>query len=319
MRKVLGLMAIMVLMAFGACMSEIESDLEKAIERDDAFLVSFLERNNINAIETPLGYYYRKDISNDTGNQIVNNDIVGLYYEIKTLDGQLIDSYLDESKAPRIFAHSEGGLVPRAMNFAAGLAKEGETFTLFVPSYLAYQEYSFQNLILPNSNLEIKVKFVATYSEEEIKDMEEQMILDYLEANNLTGFEKTEEGLFVKTISSGDEGQPLATDGNVVSFTYQLFQLGETQTLAQATDATNPFQISLGGASNLKFLNLSFKGLSRNSELEVISPSHLAFGTPTQVFPFQIRRDLFNKSYIVTSARPFEPVYFKTKVVNVRQ
>lgn len=319
MRKVLGLLAMTALMAFGACMSDIESELEKAIERDDKFLTSFLERNNINAIETPLGYYYRKDISNDTGNQIVNNDIVGVYYEIKTLDGQLVDTYLDESKAPRIFAHSEGGLVPRAMNFAAGLAKEGETFTLYVPSYLAYQEYSFQNLILPNSNLEVKVKFVTTYSEDEIKELEEQMILDYLETNNLTGFEKTAEGLYVKTIKSGDEGQPEAVDGNVISFTYQLFQLGEAQTLAQANDAANPFQISLGNASNLKFLNLSFKGLSRNSEIEVISPSHLAFGTPTQVFPFQIRRDLFTKSYIATSARPFEPVYFKTKVVNVRQ
>lgn len=319
MRKVLGLLAITALMAFGACMSDIESELEKAIERDDKFLTSFLERNNINAIETPLGYYYRKDISNDTGNQIVNNDIVGVYYEIKTLDGQLVDAYLDESKAPRIFAHSEGGLVPRAMNFAAGLAKEGETFTLYVPSYLAYQEYSFQNLILPNSNLEIKVKFVTTYSEDEIKELEEQMILDYLETNNLTGFERTTEGLYVKTIKPGDEGQPEAVDGNVISFTYQLFQLGEAQTLAQANDATNPFQISLGNPSNLEFLNLSFKGLSRNSEIEVISPSHLAFGTPTQVFPFQIRRDLFTKSYIATSARPFEPVYFKTKVINVRQ
>ena len=126
-----------------SCLSNQESDFEKIVSRDTRLLKAYLERNNIDAIENPLGYFYQKRESNDVGNQIVNKDILGIYYEIKTIDGQLIDSYLDESKPPRIFLHDEGGLIPRVMNFSAGLAKEGETFVIYAPSYLAYQEYSF--------------------------------------------------------------------------------------------------------------------------------------------------------------------------------
>jgi FKBP-type peptidyl-prolyl cis-trans isomerase 2 len=317
MRKVLGFLVVLITLSLGACFPGLESELEKAIERDDRLVKEFLERNNIQAIETPLGYYYMKEVAASTSNQIVNNDIVGVYYEIRTINGQLIESYLDESKEPKIFKHSEGGLVPRAINFAAGLAKEGEIFTLYVPSYLGYQEYSYQQLILPNSNLEIRIKYAKIYSEEEIKEKEEELILKYIEEKELTGFERTEEGLYIKIVSTPNEGTP-AEDGDIVGFTFTLNQLGENQPVAEGTNASNPTQISLGSESNLDFLNLSMKGLTNNTEFEVLVPSHLAFGVSTQVFPFQIRRDLFQKAYIPQVARPFEPLFFKAKIVNIR-
>jgi len=317
MRKVLGFLVVLTTLSFGACFPGLESDLEKAIERDDRLLKEFLERKNIQAIETPLGYYYVKEVTASTSNQIVNNDIVGVYYEIRTIDGQLIESYLDESKDPKIFKHSEGGLVPRAMNFAAGLAKEGEIFTLYVPSYLGYQEYTYQQLILPNSNLEIRIKYAKTYSEEEIKEREEELILKYIEEKELTGFERTEEGMYIKIVSSTNEGTP-AEDGDIVGFTFTLNQLGENQSIAEGTNAANPTQISLGSESNLDFLNLTMEGLTNNTEFEALVPSHLAFGVSTQVFPFQIRRDLFQKGFIPQIARPFEPLFFKAKIVEIK-
>ncbi|MFD2200279.1 FKBP-type peptidyl-prolyl cis-trans isomerase [Shivajiella indica] len=317
MRKVLGFMVVIATFGLGSCFEGLESDLEKAIERDDRLVKEYLERNNIQAIETPLGYYYVKEESASNSNQIVNNDIIGVYYEIKTINGQLIDSYLDETKDPKIFKHSEGGLVPRAMNFASGLAKEGEVFTLYVPSYLGYQDYSYQQLILPNSNLEIRIKYAKVYSEAEIKAIEEEMILNYLEEKELTGFERTEEGLYIKILNASNGGTP-AEDGDIVGFTFTLNQLGETQPIAEGKNPTSPTQISLGSESNLEFLNLSMTGLTNNTEFEVLVPSHLAFGVSTQVFPFQVRRDLFQKAYIPQVARPFEPLLFKAKIVDIR-
>jgi FKBP-type peptidyl-prolyl cis-trans isomerase 2 len=317
MRKVVGFLVVLTTLSLGACFPGLESELEKSIERDDRLVKEFLERNNIPAIETPLGYYYIKEVAASTSNQIVNNDIVGVYYEIKTINGQLIESYLDESKEPKIFKHSEGGLVPRAMNFAAGLAKEGEIFTLYVPSYLGYQEYSYQQLILPNSNLEIRVKYAKTYSEEEIKVREEELILKYIDEKELTGFDRTEEGLYIKIVNTPNQGTP-AENGDIVGFTFTLNQLDEIQPIAQGTNATNPTQISLGNEANLDFLNLSIEGLTKDTEFEVLVPSHLAFGVSTQVFPFQIRRDLFQKEYIPQIARPFEPLIFKAKIVDIK-
>jgi FKBP-type peptidyl-prolyl cis-trans isomerase 2 len=306
------------ILVLSSCVKDLESDLDRIIERDDRLIKEFLQRNNINAVETPLGYYYVREVNAATGNQIVNNDIVGIYYEIRTLDGQLIENYFDEAKPPRIFAHSEGGLVPRAINFAAGLAKEGETLMLYVPSYMAYQDYFFQQLILPHSNLQIRVKYAKIYSEAEIKALEDLAIQNYIADNAMEGFQKTPEGLYLKIVSEGNTTGSVTATGNIIGFTYGLFQMGESQALAENSNSMNPIQISLGNASNLQFLNLAFRGLRLNAEIEVFSPSHLAFGKTTQVIPFQIRRDLFQRNLIPQVARPFEPVYLKAKIVDIR-
>src|SRR5690606_64431 len=108
---------------------------------------------------TQLGYYLRKDVEVEDGTQFTNNDIIGIYYEIKTLEGRLIDSYLDESKSPLIFKYAQNGLWPAAVSYASGLAKVGEELTLYVPSYLAYNTYSYQQLISSGDNLVVKVKY----------------------------------------------------------------------------------------------------------------------------------------------------------------
>lgn len=316
MRKALAYLVPLVIFTLGSCLDGVDSDLERAIERDDRLLKEFLERNEIQAIETPLGYYYVKEVESSGSAQIVNNDIVGVYYEIRTINGQLIESYFDESKSPRIFKHTEEGLVPKAINFATGLSKEGEVFTLYVPSYLAYQDYSFQQLILPNSNLEIKVKYAKIFSEEATKEMEEEMISNYIAENELLGFERTEEGMYIRIVNTTNEGAP-TENGDIVGFTFSLSQLDETSPIAEGTNAASPTQISLGSASNLEFLNLSMEGLTNNTEFEVLVPSHLGFGITTQVFPFQIRRDLFQNAYIPQVARPFEPLFFKAKIVDI--
>lgn len=313
-----GYLFIGILLVMSSCMKGLESDLEEAIKRDDRLVQEYLNRNTINAIETPVGYFYTKDVTNDIGNQIVNNDIVGIYYEIRTTDDQLIDSYMDKSITPKIYRHSEAGLVPRAMNFASGLAKEGESLTLYVPSYLGYQDYSYQQLILPNSNLVIKIDYVRTYTIEEIKQIEEQLILNYLEENDLTGFERVDDGMYIRVTNNSSDSEAHSSDGDQVFFTYKLKQVADGAILAETTSTTNPFLVSVGRADNLKFLNLSLKGVSKDAEVMVLTPSHLGFGVTTQILPTQIRRDLFDKNLIQQIARPFEPILFEAKIIDVK-
>ncbi len=316
MNRVVYVAVLTFLIILGGCLGSQESDIQKLMERDDSLLKSYLSQNNVLANETALGYYYTKEVSNDLGNQIVNNDIVGIYYEIKTFEGAVIDSYFDESKPPRLFHHKEAGLVPRVINFASGLAKEGETFLLYVPSYLAYQDYSNEQLILPDANLLIKIKYAKILDEHEVKVFEENNIESYLEMNGITGFQKTDEGLFIKTINPGLEDSNPSKQGDMIKFTYSLTQL-EDQTLIGESVNNVPFQHSLGGTTNLKFLNLALKDVFKNTVLEVIVPSHLGYGGGTQVFPYQIRRDFFEKGIISQVARPFEPLIFKVNVTEV--
>lgn len=316
-RKITLPVLIGLLFGIAGCFPEVESDLQNAIDRDDRLLADYISRNNIDAIESQLGYFYKKNITNETGNQIINNDNVGVYYEIRTIDGQLIDDYSDETKSPRIYPHVEGGLIPRVINFASGLAKTGETFTLYVPSYLAYQEYTYQQLILPNANLVVKVKYAETYTNDEIKEIEEESILKYLSEKNLEGFIKTPDSIYVKTIKEGEAGSKVTVNGDLVSFTYKLLQLDTETPFAQST-GTTPFSATVGSESNPKFLNLTLKGLKKGQEFEAIIPSRLGFGLSAQVFPFSIRKDLVDKGYLTQIARPFEPIIFKVTVTDIR-
>jgi len=311
------ILVIAAMLVMSGCFNSFDSDFERIVERDDRLVKEHLQRNNIDAEASPLGFYFLKESEVEGARNIQNGDTIGVYFEIKTLQGQLITSYLDESLPPKLYAHREGGLIPRALNFASGLAREGETLQLFVPSYLAYQDYGFQQLIFPNSNLNIRVKYAKIYKHQEIKEIEEALMANYLEENNVEGFERTEEGLYMKILSEGDSESAAAGPEDVVFFTFQLFQLGEPEAISEITSETNPFQFALGRADNLEFLDLAIMGLKAGAEFEVIAPSHLAFGATTQVFPYQIRRDLFNRNLIARIARPFEPVRMKGKLIKV--
>ena len=298
------------------CLEPADSELQKTIDRDNKLLQKYLDENEISATETPLGYYYKKKIVNDLGNQIVNNDTLGIYYEIKTTEGHVIESYLDETKPPRLFHHNEGGLVPRAMNFASGLAKEGETFILYIPSYLAYLDYTYQQLIFPYSNLVVKVKYKKVYSTRELKALEQSKIESYIEANNLSAFQLIEDGLYRKITKAGLPNGALSKNGDVVRIHFKLFQFDSQDPIAQTSEGT-PVQLSLGNSNNMKFLNISLKGLTEGTEMEMLIPSHLAYGGSVQVFPYQIRKDLFQIGVITQIARPFEPLLFKVSIASV--
>ena len=302
---------------FVGCIETEKSDFELAVVRDDKIIEEYLTKNNIEATETQIGYFYKKETANDLGKEIVNDNIVGIYYEIKTTEGQLIESHLDESKPPRLYSYSEGGLIPRAMNFASGLAREGEIFTLFIPSYLAYQNYGYQQLVLPNSNLVVKVKYVKAYEKEELKVYEQGLIESYIAEKELEGFVRTPEGLYVKIVNPGAIENMESKSGSVVGFTYKLIQMEDQLLLAESINNAL-YQISLGLSTNLKLLDLALMKVNKTMELEVIVPSHLGYGGTAQVFPYAIRKDLFDKAIINQIARPYEPLIFKAQIVDVK-
>ncbi|GHB45335.1 FKBP-type peptidyl-prolyl cis-trans isomerase [Mongoliitalea lutea] len=316
MKKVwTSLVALMVMSWMSACINS-ESELEIAIERDMKILRDFLERNNIDALETQLGYFYRKVESNESGQQIVNNNILGVYYEIRTIDGQLIDTHLDENKPPRLYAHSELGLVPRGINFSSGIAREGETLELFIPSHLAYGGYSFQQLIQPNSNLVVRIKFAKIYSQAQINEMEEQIIEKFITENEFEDFQKTSAGMYIRTVKEGS-GVREGEGGSLVRFNYSIAQIDVNNPFANLPTGANSFQIRIGNQENQAFLNLSMLGVKVDQEIEVILPSRLGFGATTQVFPFAIRQDLFSRGLLPELARPFEPLLFKARIVSI--
>jgi len=308
------LIGLVVLLA--SCIDESESDIEKAMSRDDLILEQHIAANNIVATKAQSGFYYEKTVEKPNGDQFVNADYIGVYYEMKTIDGQLIDSYMDETEEPRIFKYSQDGLWPIAITYASGLAKVGEELTVYSPSYLAFGNYGYEQLILPSSNLVIKLKYAAKYTEEELIAREEAMLTDYIATEQLEGFQKVEDGIYVRTITPGDDSKTESKLGSNVSVDFELFELGEDDPVYESYTSNQPTTVSLGN-SGLEFLNKALIDVYPDQEIEVLSSSFNAYDQSIQIFPAAIREDLVDMGEQIDLVRPFTPIFFKAEVIDV--
>ncbi|KEO72881.1 FKBP-type peptidyl-prolyl cis-trans isomerase [Anditalea andensis] len=321
MMKLITRSAAALIMVFGlnSCLPEVESEMDKIIERDDQLLQTYITQNNIEAQKTQMGFYYVKELEVESGTQIANNSILGIYYNIKTIDGQLIESYTPADGEPRLFLHGETGIIPRVINFAAGLAKEGEVIKLYAPSYLAYGNYGYQQLILPNSNLDLTVTFAKIYTADQLKAMEDQQIQAFIAANQLEGFTKTEEGAYMRVMEPGEADSKVTENGSNIRFNYELFHLNETEPFLRGAQDSGAANIILGAQNNLKFLNIALKGIKKEAKVELLTPSHLGYGPTIQVIPERIRQDLIQKELIQDRVKTYQPIRFVARLKAIAQ
>lgn len=302
------------LVVLSGCLRDTETELDRAIERDNAILEGYISNNNINATKTQTGFYYTRELENPDAYQFQNGDVIGIYFDIRTLDGQIVKRYMDEENDPVLFKVTNDGIWPIVMAYAAGLAREGEQFRVYSPSYLAFGNYGYQQMILPNSNLIIDIKFEGRFTEEELKEREDQMIQDYITENNLEGFEKIHEGIYFRLVDAGDNEKAKSERGKNVTFDYKLFHLGENNPTMQGDGSGNRPTIRVGFEEYLNFLNIILDDLYLDAKIEAIVPSFAGFDRSIQIIPFEIREDLVNRGENVDLVRPYTPIFFEAHI-----
>ncbi|UCS94082.1 peptidylprolyl isomerase [Echinicola marina] len=300
-----------------SCLQEKETEFEKNKKRDDLILSEYIAANGIEATETTAGYYYKKDVENEDGARLNDGDIIGIYYEMESLDGSFIGAHTEEDGDPILFQYDieRQTLAPLAINLAVGLSNVGETLTLYVPSYNAFGDFGYGQLFQAHTNMVIKVTFVKIYPKQEVDAMEDDMINAYIAENELEGFAMKESGVYVKVVEEGDVSTDKSKNGNDVSFTYELFQLGEEDPFSKVE--SNPISTTLGHTDNMGFLNIGLNDLHKDAEVEVIAPSSQAYEGTAQVIPLEIRDEYFELGYLTSIVKPFEPVLFKAKVTAI--
>lgn len=311
------LSALFILTLITSCLQETESELDRIINRDNAALERYINANGIEAVKVQSGFYYDKIQEMPDAPQFQNNDFIGIYFEIKTLDGQLVKSYLDETKEPIIFRQSIDRIWPSVIGYAAGLSRIGEELMVYSPSYLAFGNYGYQQMILPNSNLVMRIKFAKRYTEAEMKEREEQMILAYIAENELEGFDKVQDGIYRKIVDVGDPEGEITKNADIISFDFKLYHMGEPSFTLEST-ATNRPSVTLGRQENLRFLEHGLKGIRKASKVEVLAYSFAAYDQSIQIIPSDIRVDLYQKGEQIDLVRPYTPILFTAEILNVQ-
>lgn len=223
-----------------SCLQDKESAYEKQVKKEDQELANYISQNGIDAEKTTAGYYYDLIEDVEDGQKFNDEDIIGIYYEMETLEGAFVGSHTEEDGAPIMFKYDVGGqtLAPIAMNLAVSMAEVGETMELYVPSYLAYSDYNYGQLIPKYSHMKIRVHFEKIFAPQEVAVLEDEMIQQYLTQENLEGFENVEDGVYVRVTDPGDETSDASKNGNTLRFSFEMFALGEDEAFSKVTDNT---------------------------------------------------------------------------------
>lgn len=139
------------LIAVGSVASSCSKDnynAEEQAKKDEALIVEFIAKNNIQAIKHSSGLYYQI-ITPGTGATVTAASTVGVNYEGKLLDGTTFD------KSTKMVTFPLTGVI-QGWTIGVPLVKVGGRIRLIIPSGLAYGNRA-QGPIAKNSVLDFTI------------------------------------------------------------------------------------------------------------------------------------------------------------------
>lgn len=307
------------LILFG-CLDDEESDIEKQRKEDDRLVAEYLENNNISAERANAGFYYQKTDAFDAGKEVKNSDIVSFHYEMSLLGGTKI-AVVDETTGPpvKIFYNADRfTIVPAGLNIGLGLMREGESFRLYIPSYLAFGSFSYQSVIPANANFILDVEIVKIDTRDEQKALEIAAIEEYIAEKNWDDVVSFSSGLAYKVMDAGEGSKP--RNGNRVTVTYEGTYLDGT--VFNKSEAGKPMSFVIGDKTIIDGFNDGIKLMEEGEKAVLIVPSHLAFGGNVDVVPGQVRKSWLTDRRITNEILPYKQVTnqilpFKTLVYEI--
>jgi FKBP-type peptidyl-prolyl cis-trans isomerase len=195
---------------------EVQNDIKQVVfdqrKKDEKIIAEYVAKNLPDAKKTYTGVWYKIDYQGE-GDFAVENDVVAIDYEGRFLDGKLFGS---ADKDGRYLDFPVGrGFVIQGLDEAMLLLREGAKATFVIPSYLAYGEEGWGDLIPPDNPLIFEIEFIdilvhkivienkgSIKSEENAKAQEKGMTLD----EYLLFVEKEMQKKRIKKIKFGGDG-----------------------------------------------------------------------------------------------------------------
>ena len=306
---------IFIVILFQNCLDDDETDFERRVRIDNETITAYLESNNIPVKQDIDGYFYQKIKENSTGKSISDNDVLSIYYHMTLLNGEKVDSANATNGGPVKlgFDQRRVTLAPTGLYLGISTMREGEVYKFFMPSYLAYGSYTYKQLIPANSIFIIDVELVKIEDEDDQEQIEQDLILTYIEDQELGEVDKFSSGLFYKQLSAGDGAKPRSGDNLKVHYTGTYLD----GTIFDETKSDSPWQFRLGSTSIIKGFEDGVKLMQEGEKAILIMPSSLAYGESYQVVPAQIKEDLIDKEFIPNSVDPFSPLVYEVELVDV--
>jgi FKBP-type peptidyl-prolyl cis-trans isomerase len=317
--------------------SGLESDYAKQQKIDDEIIGKYLSDNNIQAQRHSAGFYYlplynialnssaqagsaqsslgaiQSNVSPILG-ALKQKDIVSFYYTISLLNGTVIESNEGvgsgaEPKAePAKFRLLSQTIIPEGLDYGIKLMSVGQRYRFYMPSYLAYGNYSTSYLPV-NSNLIIEIEVVGVQTQTQIDDIERDSIFNFASAR-YESFMQYPSGLcFVDSIPGAGE-KPFSGDRVKVDFTRSYLN----DTIIKSVEDV---MFYIGNGQAVEGLEESLRLMKAGGTAVLIMPSSIAFKQSLCIIPQKARADLLRDKVITSEVLPYSIVKYVVKLKTV--
>lgn len=300
-----------ILMA-GLSSCEKESDYEKQVSSDDAKVSAYLQQNNIVATKDPEGFYYEELSSNVTEQRVEEGNVVAIHYKISTLEGVVLEDLISKDSSV-IFRQGTGNMLPSGLDTGIGLMRAQERFRFYIPSYLAYNDYSNSKFFPSYSNFIVEVVVDSVLTETDFYEAEEIKVDSYVSKLADTHFEKFASGLHYSETLKGTGESPL--NGNMVKVHFTRKNLiGE---ILYSTLGGEPATFTVGSYEAVQGLSEGVKQMREGGKAIMAMPSKIAFGASVCTLPSALMNDLFEQGSIVTNVPPYTSLVYEVELIDV--
>ena len=263
-----------------------KTQVDKDIKQyDQEQIDSYISTNGITGMQRDLsggdttGIYY-KTIMPGNGVGYEYTDSISFVYSLKTFDGLYasVDTITNRYSA-YVGQISITGLPAGLQLMVKNVLKKGGSMRLLIPSRLAYGVKGAGSGSSSTANSKIAGNQCLDYYIHAINDQkayDDDLLIKYIAANSLSGYQKTPSGLYYKINTAGTGTVPI-TDNTTISITYTGTLLNGTvfDSYATTDNTGTSFEIPdmiLGvqeGAKNY---------CTTGSNVSFLIPSRLAYG-----------------------------------------
>lgn len=248
-------------------------------EIDRNLILNYLAQNNLEAEEDDSGVFYIINQAGDARRPSGDEPVTVTYAGVYLVDGDTLDRALSFPVTVPLSRFIDG--------FQEGLPYigRGGNITLFIPSGLAFGGS-------PPGN--IRSNAVTIYNitlQEDQKDVDRQLLVNYIEENELQVQEDVDSGIFYTITTEGDGNNPSPDDRVTVEYRGTLLDGTEFD----ATEPGQPTSFLLSGL--IEGWQIAIPLLSKGGEGIFYIPSQLCYGSfppgsdipPNAILRFEIK------------------------------
>ncbi|MEP2024280.1 MAG: FKBP-type peptidyl-prolyl cis-trans isomerase [Reichenbachiella sp.] len=340
--KIFHLPIALVVLLMLSCCGDTDEPVSDQDVADQATIEAYLAENDSLAEAHESGIYYVIVDTVPSGTQAAGN-IMSIFYSAAIMGGSEIDNITKGEEDSVMLKQGVDAIYPVGLDIGLSLMKEGETFRFYIPSSLAYGDYS-SSLIPENSIIVIEVEVAAIHNVADIIDDQHDQIEEYIEVQKLDStiidsvFNSTlnewvhtdttlfhpldsveyliSDQIYFKRQSEGTAGNMvIGGESATISYIGTTLSGDEFDRRPFATPLTYAF----GTGEIIEGLDAGISVMERNEEALIIIPSHKAYGESVFVIPRFIKQDFVDLEIIpqyAAKVNPYEVVIFETTLQN---